>query len=151
LQRERRAHHLAVHGADGLRGEAPGARGEAVEHLTLALGVEPREVRVTLRARHVGHDARPLVEQPQDLVVEVVDALAMVVQPHDATLAWHLSRNLCCPGPMRRREKPTSRRDDETTSRRDDETTSRRDDETTSRRDDETTRRRDKRASELAS
>jgi hypothetical protein len=33
----------------------------------------------------------------------------MVVQPHDATLAWHLSRNLRCPGADEEREKADAR------------------------------------------
>ena len=82
LQREARAHHLAVDGADGLRREAPGARGEAVEDEPLALRIVGREVRVALGPRHVGDDAGALVERLQDGVVELVDALAEVVEGH---------------------------------------------------------------------
>ena len=66
--------------ASGGNRRAP--RGEAVEDLTLALGSYVGRFASRFALRDVRHDARPLVEELQDLVVELVDALAMVVEGH---------------------------------------------------------------------
>ena len=88
LEREARAHDLAVHRADRVGRETPGARREPVEHLALAIRVVRRQVRFLLRTSHLADDARPVVEELQDSFIELVDAFSQVVESHGgATLA----------------------------------------------------------------